>query len=131
MELEPFSFEQRPENKLAAFSAYASGVSWFVLFSFLFSDNILGLLEGGHNEGALVCAAPLFLLAIGGLATGILTGAASLAQLQNRDESGSKKARAAIMYGIIGIGVLIIAPVLNPILDHIGIQLTSIADIFP
>lgn len=130
MELESFSLEPKRENKLAQVSAYSAGIGWALLFGFIFSDQILTMVLDGGGDGLSLCVAPLFILAMAGLLIGILTGLIALSQLQKTLEQGEQDAKNGIRYGLGGISFVVIAPILNTILEEFGLHIFTILDFF-
>ncbi|MBN2048340.1 MAG: hypothetical protein JW750_10895 [Anaerolineaceae bacterium] len=129
MEIQPFSFEPKKENQFAKISQYSAGISWAVMFGFIFSDSVLDELIGG-SEGVLICVTPLYFLSILGYGLAILTGLIAKNQIRLKDEEGADRAQSGISHGILGLIVVFGIPLLNPLLDRIGIQLFNVFDLF-
>jgi hypothetical protein len=130
MELQSFPTKPRPYNRLARFSGYATGISWFLLFTFILSEEILGhAAENPGSAGIVVCIGPLLLLSAAGLLVGVISGHIALAQLRRSGEDGRESALNGIRYGYLGIAYIVLAPLLNLLLDGIGVHLPSIADL--
>ena len=131
MELQSFPQNKRRQSRLARFSGYATALSWFLLFTFVLSDAVLGhATENPGSAGVAVCIGPLLLLSAGGLVAGIITGHVALAQLRRSGEEGRESALNGVRYGYLGIGYIVLAPFVNRLLAGIGVHLPSVTDLW-
>ncbi len=67
---------QKEKLALAKFSGWASGLSWFLMFSVIFTDQIFSL--GEESEAvAFLCIGPFFIIAVLGYIVGVITSLAA------------------------------------------------------
>ncbi len=131
MELQSLPTSKKPHNHLARFSAYCTGISWVLLFGFIFSDTMQEHLASSRNkEGALICLGPLFFLSLLGLIAGIVTGFVARKQLKRSGEDGAEDAQNAIRYGLMGIAYIVLSPLLDLVLTKVGFPIESLLDFF-
>lgn len=128
-------FDNRPEkpeakNSLGKASGWISGLSWFVLFSVLFSDQIFGMGERGEDVALYLCIGPLFVLAVLGFILGIILSLAARGKGAQLSEEEDDYAKNGLKYGLMGIGFILIAPLINQLIEPIGIQLYDITSFF-
>ncbi len=130
------TFKNAPESTnqkftLAKFSGWCSGLSWFLLFSVLFTDGIFDMGKDGSEAAIYLCIGPFFLLAMLGFLVGIITSLISRKDQASWNEDDQDFARNGLRYGLMGIGFVILAPLLNRLLQPlIGIELYDITQFF-
>ncbi|MCJ7694805.1 MAG: hypothetical protein MUO40_05190 [Anaerolineaceae bacterium] len=100
------------------------------MFGFIFSDGILDILSSGPNERLAIYVAPLFVISILGFIFGTIAGYVAKYRIKQRGEEGIENARNAIRYGLFGLGFILISPLINLLLEKIGIQFVTYLDFF-
>jgi hypothetical protein len=116
---------------LAKFSGWSSGISWFLLFSVIFSDQIFGMGEDGSEAAIYLCIGPLFILAVLGFILGIITSVIARSRRTDLDEEDRDFAINGLKYALIGIGFIILAPFINRLIEPlIGIELYDVTSLF-
>ncbi len=116
---------------LAKFSGWASGLSWFLMFSVIFTDEIFGMGDAGSEAAVYLCIGPMFLIAILGYLIGIITSLITKGNKDNLTEEDQDFAANGLKYGLMGIAFVILAPLINQIIEPlIGIQLYDVTAFF-
>lgn len=126
-------FDNRPEKKeklsLAKFSGWVSGLSWFLMFSVVFSDQIFSL--GEESEAvAYLCIGPFFVISVLGFVAGVITSLLARANSAEFSEEDQNFAANGLKYGLMGIAFVVLAPLINKLIESIGIQLYDITTLF-
>lgn len=127
--------EDSPENQkspltLSKFSGWSSGIAWFLLFSVTFSDQIFDMAESGNEVAIYLCLGPLFFLSMLGFIMGVITGVLAKNQQPPVDEEDRNFSANGIKYGLIGIGFVIAAPLINRLISPTGFELFDITKFF-
>jgi len=116
---------------LAKFSGWSSGISWFLLFSVIFSDQIFEMGQQGNEVGLYLCIGPLFVISILGFIIGIITSLIAKSKQTPQNEDEQDYAANGLKYGLLGIGFVILAPIINRVIGPlIGIALYDITSLF-
>ncbi len=129
-----FDNTPKPPNarlSLAKFSGWTSGLSWFLLSSVLFTDQIFAMGEAGSEAAIYLCIGPLFVIAILGFMLGIITSLIARTKRTSLSEDEQDYAANGLKYGLFGIGFVILAPLINRVIvPLIGIELYDITSLF-
>ena len=116
---------------LAKFSGWSSGLSWFLLFSVIFSDQIFDMGEAGSEVALYLCIGPLFVIALLGFILGIITGVIARSRQAELEEENRDYAVNGLKYGLFGIGFVILAPLINRVIEPlIGIEFYDVTSLF-
>jgi hypothetical protein len=116
---------------LAKFSGWVSGLSWFLMFSVIFTDEIFGMGDAGSEPAIYLCIGPMFLITILGYLTGIITGLIAKGKKDKLTEEDQDFAANGVKYGLMGIAFVILAPLINQLIEPlIGIQLYDVTAFF-
>ena len=126
-------FDNRPNKNeklsLAKLSGWASGLSWFLMFSVVFTDQIFNL--GEESEAvSFLCIGPIFAIAILGFILGVITSLMARKNRSDFSEEDQNFAANGLKYGLMGIGFVILAPLINRLIEPIGFQLYDITALF-
>jgi len=99
------------------------------MFSVVFSDQIFSLAEGSEVV-AYLCIGPFFVIAFLGFVLGIITSLIAKSKQGSLTEEDQNSAGNGLKYGLMGIGFVVLAPLINKLIEPIGIQLYDIATLF-
>ena len=126
-------FDNSPDKKeklsLAKVSGWASGLSWFLMFSVVFSDQIFSLGEGSEAVSYL-CIGPFFVIAFLGFILGVIISLIARTKQAGLTGEDQDFASNGFKYGLMGIGFVVLAPLVNRLIESIGIQLYDITSLF-
>jgi hypothetical protein len=115
---------------LAKISGWSSGLSWFLFFSVILTDQFFGIGESGSDAVVYLCIGPLFVLSLLGFLSGIITGLAARWNKDCSQEDESEFAANGIKYGLLGISFVIFTPMINRLIAPTGIQFYDILALF-
>ncbi|MCD4671289.1 MAG: hypothetical protein K8R77_01385 [Anaerolineaceae bacterium] len=121
---------RKTKFSLGQFSGWCSGLSWLLLFGVVFSDQLFDMGERGVEAALYLCIGPFFLLAMLGFVVSIITGNMARKRRNTQDEDDLDFASNGIKYGLIGIGFVLLSPLINLLIAPLGIKLFSITTLF-